>query len=76
MVDWYLQKMHAVLTNVPGPLNPISFAGQEIVSYKPIIPQPGPGWSIAVDAIQKQYTNNSYSDKVVWDLESSLMLER
>eukprot|EP01102_Stenamoeba_stenopodia_P002952 TRINITY_DN12889_c0_g1_i1.p1 TRINITY_DN12889_c0_g1~~TRINITY_DN12889_c0_g1_i1.p1 ORF type:complete len:566 (-),score=106.80 TRINITY_DN12889_c0_g1_i1:37-1734(-) len=43
LVDWYLKKIHAVLTNVPGPLHPISFAGQEIVSYKPIIPQPGPG---------------------------------
>lgn len=42
-LNCYLKKTHAVLTNVPGPFHKITFAGQEVISYKPIIPQPFAG---------------------------------
>jgi len=39
----FMDKYHAVMTNVPGPAVPLTFASKDINSYVAIIPQSGAG---------------------------------
>ena len=43
ITTWFLSKYHAVFTNVPGPAEPLVFAGQVVRHYAPIIPGFTPG---------------------------------
>jgi hypothetical protein len=63
LVNSYLDKIHAVLTNVPGPLNPITFAGRRILKYVPVIPQPGPDGGLGLGIL-------SYAGKVVVSVQT------
>eukprot|EP00128_Syssomonas_multiformis_P000902 Colp12_sorted_trinity150504_noHs@85 len=40
---YFMGKITAVITNVPGPADQLSFAGEKITNYVPLIPQPGEG---------------------------------
>eukprot|EP01103_Thecamoeba_quadrilineata_P008066 TRINITY_DN17854_c0_g1_i1.p1 TRINITY_DN17854_c0_g1~~TRINITY_DN17854_c0_g1_i1.p1 ORF type:complete len:442 (-),score=87.04 TRINITY_DN17854_c0_g1_i1:56-1381(-) len=41
--EWFVNKSHGVMTNVPGPVSPIMFAEKEVISYNALIPQSGVG---------------------------------
>lgn len=43
LIRRYMNKAHAVMSNVPGPTGAITFAGKTISSYLPFLPQPGSG---------------------------------
>lgn len=43
MVRRFLSNAHSILTNVPGPAKALYFAGQQISTYVPLIPQPSAG---------------------------------
>ncbi|KAI8365290.1 uncharacterized protein BYT42DRAFT_159206 [Radiomyces spectabilis] len=43
IVNLYAAVPHGVFTNIPGPLEPVSFGGQEIQSYHVLPPQSGKG---------------------------------
>ncbi|RUP52471.1 wax ester synthase-like acyl-CoA acyltransferase domain-containing protein [Jimgerdemannia flammicorona] len=42
-IDFFANKGHGVLTNVPGPTEPITFANQQIIEYRALPPQTGKG---------------------------------
>ena len=59
-----LQKPHAVFTNVPGPRSKLTFAGKEIVSFFPFLPQPGDGgFGIALLSYENQIACSLLTDK-------------
>jgi len=43
VLKWFMRKVTAVITNVPGPADKLEFAGCQIESFIPLIPLPGPG---------------------------------
>ncbi|ORX89201.1 hypothetical protein K493DRAFT_318899 [Basidiobolus meristosporus CBS 931.73] len=55
--SWYAKQYNGVFTNIPGPQQPLRFAGQEIDDYVVYPPQTGPG-GLGMGVI-------SYNNKVV-----------
>ena len=67
IMKYALGKPHAIFTNVPGPKDPLKFAGKTIDNFYPFIPQPGDGGcGIALLSYHDKVSCSLVSDKTLF----------